>query len=395
MSRRLTVLELRSVRGTGGGPEKTILFGAEQRDRDRFDVLVCYLRDARDDVFGIDARAARLDVDYVEIREAHSFDRRIWPQLKDLVRTRQIDIVHGHDYKTNLLALLLARSCAIVPLTTAHGWTGHSWRERRIYYPMDRRLAAWFPRAIAVSSDIKRQLVDRGADARRVDVILNAIDPDAFRRSADAGAQVRSELGLASGDLLVGAVGRLEPQKRFDLLLDASVDLCRANPHVHLAIVGDGSLRSALQAQIDGLGLGRRLRLLGHRDDIRELHSAFDLFVQASEYEGTPNAVLEAMAMETPLIATDVGGTSEIARPDVDGLIVPAHDVPALARAMTTAVADPAGATRRAASARARVESELSFSRRTRRLEDIYEQIAGARISGPALAPAVGRVPHA
>ncbi len=395
MSERLTILELRSVRGTGGGPEKTILFGAEQRNRDRFDVLVCYLRDARDDVFGIDARAARLDVDYVEIREAHSFDRAIWPQLRDLVRTRRIDIVHGHDYKTNLLALLLGRATGIVPLTTAHGWTGHSWRERRLYYPMDKRIAAWFPRVIAVSSDIKQQLVARGARPDRVDVILNAIDPSAFRRSDAARSRVRAELGLSADDLLIGAVGRLEPQKRFDLLLEASTALCRTHPRVHVAIVGDGSLRATLQTQIETLALGRQLRLLGHRDDIRDLHSAFDLFVQSSEYEGTPNAVLEAMAMETPLVATDVGGTSEIARPDLDGLIVPPHDVPALARAMATAVADDAGARRRVASARVRVETDLSFARRTRRLEDIYEQIAGARAPRAPLSPAVSGAPHA
>src|SRR5690349_9916704 len=114
------VLELRSVRGTGGGPEKTILAGASRADK-RFAVTVCYLRDVRDRVFGIDERARQMPIDYVEIRERHSFDPTIGPALVRLVRDRGVDIVHAHDYKTGALALVLAQVTGIVPLATAHG----------------------------------------------------------------------------------------------------------------------------------------------------------------------------------------------------------------------------------------------------------------------------------
>ncbi|MGC4081723.1 MAG: hypothetical protein QM736_06370 [Vicinamibacterales bacterium] len=97
MSRPIRVLELRSVRGTGGGPEKTILQGAARADRDRFAVTVCYLRDVRDDVFEIDAVAGNLPVDYIEVRERHSFDPGVWGQLRRIIRDRKIDIVHAHD----------------------------------------------------------------------------------------------------------------------------------------------------------------------------------------------------------------------------------------------------------------------------------------------------------
>src|SRR5499427_11031006 len=99
----LRILELRSVRGTGGGPEKTILLGAQRAAR-RFPVTVCYIRDARDHTFGIAERASRLGIDYVEIVEHGSLDRTIWPALRTLVRVRGIDLVHAHDYKTDLLA---------------------------------------------------------------------------------------------------------------------------------------------------------------------------------------------------------------------------------------------------------------------------------------------------
>jgi glycosyltransferase involved in cell wall biosynthesis len=208
MTAPIRVLELRSVRGTGGGPEKTILLGAAQADPSRWHVTVCYIRDARDGVFGIDKRAAGLGVDYTEIRERHSFDVSVWPALRRLIRDRHIDIVHAHDYKTNLLAWLLHRLKGTPVLATAHGWTGHSPRERRVYYPLDKWLLARLPYAVAVSSDIRSELLARGADPSRVEVILNGIDHRAFRRERGREAAAREKLGIAPGEIFVGSVGR-------------------------------------------------------------------------------------------------------------------------------------------------------------------------------------------
>jgi glycosyltransferase involved in cell wall biosynthesis len=333
-----------------------------------------------------------LNVEYVEVRERHSFDHRIWRTLAGLVRDRGIDIIHAHDYKTNLIALLLARRCDVIPLATAHGWTGQTSRERFAYYPADKWLLARFPKVIAVSSEIKQQLVRRGADAARVTVILNAIDPDQFRRRPGRRAGVRAELGYDDRDLVIGAVGRLEPQKRFDLLLEALARLRGRWPALQVAIAGDGSLRAELAARAARLDVADRCAWLGHRDAVGDLHHAFDLFVQSSEYEGTPNAVLEAMAMETPIVATDVGGTRELVGDRVHALLVPPRDPDSLAGAIDAALSDPAAARHRAVAARRRVEMELSFPARTRALESVYEELmqagAGRAGSQPALSGA-------
>lgn len=371
----IRVLELRSVRGTGGGPEKTILLGAARAARADFDVTVCYLRDARDRQFAIDAWARGLGVNYVEVEERHSFDRNVWSGLRALVRERRIQIVHSHDYKTDVLAWLLRRRDGIVPLATAHGWTGHSARERHVYYPLDKRVLARFPRLIAVSSEIKSELVRCGARSDRVDVILNSIDPVAFRRDRRLEAGARAALGLAPEHVVIGSVGRLEPQKRFDVLLECFALLHRDNPQLRLLIVGEGTQRANLERRSAALGLGDACRLLGLRTDVTSLHHAFDLYVQASDYEGTPNAVLEAMALETPIVATDAGGTREIVRHGVDGLIVPTGDAQALSAAMVEALSDSASTRKRVNSARLRVETDLSFSARTDAMERIYRRL--------------------
>ena len=193
--RPLRVRELRSVRGTGGGPEKTILRGATMTDRARAQVTVCYVRDRRDEAFGVTTRPEFTGVDYVEVHERHSFDPSVWPQLRRVVHERAIDIVHAHDYKTNLLALLLGRRTRVIPLSTVHGWTGHSVRERWCYYPADKRVLARFPRLIAVSSDIARELIEHGARPSRVSTILNGIDHRQFRRDPSRVAGARRARG--------------------------------------------------------------------------------------------------------------------------------------------------------------------------------------------------------
>lgn len=375
----IRVLELRSVRGTGGGPEKTILLGAAMADPAEIQVTVCYVRDRRDGVFAIDARADDLGVDYVEVTERHSFDPQVWPQLRALLANRRIDLMHAHDYKTNLLALLLSRATGVPALSTVHGWTGHSARERFCYYPADKRVLARFARLIAVSSDIARELVAHGADPAKVTMILNAIDHRKFRRDPAKVAAARLALGLTPEQTAIGAVGRLEPQKRFDLLLQAFATLHARMPSLRLVIAGDGSLRQALASQRRALGLDDRVILTGHVTDVIPLHHAFDLFVQSSDYEGTPNAVLEAMAMHTPIVATEAGGTAELVRDGEHGRIIRMGSAEHLAAAIQAALHDRDGTAAMAGRARARVEGELSFETRVRRVEAIYKEMIGIR----------------
>jgi glycosyltransferase involved in cell wall biosynthesis len=328
----------------------------------------------------VDEQARRLGVAYVDILERHPFDSAIWTNLRRLIRTHTIDIVHAHEYKSDVLARILAWTDGVIPLATVHGWTGHSFRERRVYYPLDKRVLRGFPHVVAVSGQIRDDLVRSGTRVDRISVVLNGIDAEQFRRDRSHELAARAALGVMPSDLIVGSVGRLEPQKRFDLLIEAFARVsARARPRaVKLLIAGDGSQRASLEALIDRLGIAPSCRLLGHRTDVVGLHHALDLFVQSSDYEGTPNAVLEAMALQTPVVATDVGGTGELLRDHVDGVLVQPGDSDVIAAAIEKVFADPDASARRAASARRRVETDLSFEARSRKVEQIYRNLAAA-----------------
>jgi glycosyltransferase involved in cell wall biosynthesis len=382
----IRILELRSVWGTGGGPEKTILAGAALSDPREFDITVCYLRAAGDDRCDTRTRAKELGLHYVELVERSSVDPAIWPQLQQVVRREGIQIVHAHDYKTDLLAVLLARTEGTVALATAHGWTGHSSRERYVYYPADKRLLRRCDRVVAVSEEIRSELIRHGCRPDRVVTVLNGIDERRFKRNAALRCSARASLGLGDTDLAVGAVGRLEQQKRFDLLLHAFAEARRAMPSLRLFIAGDGSLRDELAALIRTLGLGDFCRLLGHTPDVIQFHHALDLLVQSSDYEGTPNAVLEAMALETPVVATAAGGTAELMTDGVHGHLVPVGDVPALRDGIVAALMRRDETHAQAIAARLRVVSELSFGARNAKIEDIYRELASERAGSSSAA---------
>ena len=216
-----------------------------------------------------------------------------------------------YEYKSNLLALLVAKRQNI-PWPFRRPTAGQDIRCARngSTTPVDRFLLRYFPRVVSVSSEITRHLVGRGVPADRITTISNAIDPDHFQPSNDDRTQIRSSMGIDDDDFVIGTVGRLEPQKRFDILIEAFARFLPTSPKSVLLIAGDGSLRKRLEAQISRLDLGQRCRLLGHVSDVRRLYECMDLFVQSSDYEGTPNVVLEAMAMKVPVIATDAGGNS-------------------------------------------------------------------------------------
>jgi len=377
-ARPIRVLELRSVRGTGGGPEKTILLSAAQHDPATVVVTVCYIRDDRDKRFQIDGRALHLGIDYVEITERHSFDTRIWHPLKRLIRERGIHIIHAHEYKTDLLALLLAWGTGTVPMATVHGWSGDSWREH-LYYYVDKKLLPRFPVVIAVSEPIRQSIIAHGADAARVRRIRNGIDPRVFTRMPGLRASARRAAGVPADAIVIGAVGRLESEKRFDLLLRGAAAL-RPEADPFVVIAGEGSQRNALQALARDLGMADRVKLLGHRNDALDVHHLFDIYAQTSSTEGIPNALLEAMAVGTPVVATNVGGTYELISHRVHGLLIPTGVVEALTAAIRLTLQNPAEAAARVAAARDRIEKELSFAARLASVEAIYAELAGQRV---------------
>lgn len=222
---------------------------------------------------------------------------------------------------------------------------------------------------VSAAESIER---DRVA-VERVIVIPNAVVIDA--EGVVDRSDRRTRLGVQDDHLLVGCVGNLKPEKGHRHLLQAAAALRDQYPSMRYVFVGDGPLRSELADDITRLGLDGVVTLHGAEPDARWIYPALDLLVQASDTEGLPNAILEAAAAGLPIVATDVGGTSEILSPGVDGLLVPRGDATALAEAIGRMADDPGLRTRLGQAARRRA-ADFAPSRLVTATADLYRTLA-------------------
>jgi glycosyltransferase involved in cell wall biosynthesis len=215
----------------------------------------------------------------------------------------------------------------------------------------------------------------------RIDVVPRGRDPGVLGEPGAARRAVaRRRIGAGDADTVVLAIGRHEFQKGFDVLVRAFAIVTGVVPHARLLVAGrKGTATSELTVLVRELGLGERVELLGFRDDAPELLCAADVFVSASRWEGSPGAIIEAMALEVPIVATDIAATREIFESTPYGRVVPPDDPRVLADAIVATLEHPEPEVR--AAARARFLADFTIERVAARMVGFYDR---ARASGPS-----------
>src|SRR5262249_14466161 len=210
----------------------------------------------------------------------------------------------------------------------------------------------------------------------KVRVVPNGIDLERFAPRTPS-ATLRVALRLPPSVPIAVSVGRHVPEKGYRHLIDAAALLERTKPGVHWVLVGDGELRSDLEAQARRLDLAPRMRFTGSRDDVADLLGLADVFVLPSESEGFGRVLVEAMAMARPIVATNVGGIPDIVRDGETGVLVEPANPVALAHAVRGLLDDPAGAARLGAAGRLRAESTFSLGAHVDNVERVYDEVLG------------------
>jgi glycosyltransferase involved in cell wall biosynthesis len=201
------------------------------------------------------------------------------------------------------------------------------------------RLGAEFA---AVSNSGRDELLSTGAVPEAcVQVVRNGVDLCRFRRTEAAVRQrARGALGFVDEHFVIGAVGSLSSVKRHDVLLRAFADAARGSPGIRLLVVGSGPLADELISLAGSLDIADRVVFAGYREDVPELLAATDLYTCTSDYECMSNALLEAMASQLPIIASDAPGNVERVSDGANGMVVPRGSAPDLAKAIRRLVAD-------------------------------------------------------
>ncbi len=362
----ITVLHVIDTLGLGGA-ERFLVNLVRHLNRDRYQPIVAWL--SAEGPFAQDVRAAGIEV--VGIRARGHRDPRAVYRLYRLMRERQVQILHTHLFVDSFYGRLAALWAGVpVRLVTQQ----NAYDDPRLRLPgwqiwANRALVPFTQRFIAVSQAAKRYLVDvEHVPENKIVVLPNAIEPPP-PVSEEAVRRLRAQ--WAKGPLL-GTVARLEPQKGLDTLLEAIALLQSDIENVRCVIVGEGKERERLEVMARALGVADNVLFVGPRRDVPVVLAALDVFVLPSRFEGLSLALLEAMAMGCPVVATAVSGSVEVVRHEETGLLVPPGNALALAEAIKRLLYNPHGARHLGDAGRRWVLRRYTIGPVAREYENIY-----------------------
>jgi len=341
---------------------------------ERFDCSVILFNEGR-----LAEELRKLSLSVMVISEKRHNPLTVAYRLANLFRTVRPDIVHTHKYKDSILATIAAR-CVGVPyvIRVVHGmpepFKGLSNVNMSLYTLVDRLAVSWLvDKIIAVSSDIEQALV-RVYGTARVVCIHNGIDLETVQVRT-ARLDKRKEWRIPDTVALVGTVGRLVPVKGHTVLLEALHILGKSNRPVNLLIVGDGPLRGHLEDEVRRRGLEVVVRFAGHQAESFDFINMMDVFVLPSLHEGIPMVLLEALALQRPVVATRVGGIPEVIQDGQTGLLAEPSDASSLAMLIQQMIEDPSLAVSLGNAGRTRVETEFTARTMAGNTAELYEQV--------------------
>ena len=288
------------------------------------------------------------------------------------------DVVHTHMYRADVIGtkavLAMSRAGGPRPFVVS---TVHSSRVRSVDDRETLRcLTPEIDQLIAVSKSIVAKIADERPGLAPVRLIYNGVDLARYDHQVPNN-ELRDIFGIEPGSQVVGVVARLEPEKGHQTLLDAWPHVLRAVPDAYLMVVGEGSMRDALEQQASANRVAHRVVFTGRRDDIPAVTASFDVAVLPSHREAQGLSILEAMALSRPVVASDVGGIPEMIEDGVTGLLVE-HDHPdKLAAAIVRLLSDRAYAEAIAKAGHDLVHDRFCVELMVRAIEDIYAEGAG------------------
>ncbi|MGI8715000.1 MAG: glycosyltransferase [Solirubrobacteraceae bacterium] len=378
---RARVLTLSLLAGSGyGGAEKLAYEFALRLDSARYASYMCTIRAADPSRSASDSRDARELADGgVRVLGLNQpgpvlLTPRAWGRLYALMKRESIDIVHAHMPRASVPGALLAR-LAGVPVVVSHEH-GSALDGKRLRTFLDREVVARLSTVMIAVSDWDRQnlIAKERIPPEIIRVLPNGISAAGARPAGGAPALERS-----AGTHLIGAVGRLWPEKGYDDLIRAVTLLRDRGYALHCVILGDGPQETELRALIDQLGVGAQVQLLGRRDDVDQIIRELDVAVLCSVREGSPLAILEYMAAGAPIVATAVGGVPELIDNGVHGMLVAAGNPASLAGGIAALLDDRELAARLGAAAQGRRAAEYDLDDLVRRIEMLYQELLERR----------------
>jgi glycosyltransferase involved in cell wall biosynthesis len=366
-----------------GGPERQMLGLAQSLEPDDQTVFLSFAEGGRCRPFLAAARQQGFEA-FGLFNDSPRLSATIREIAGHLERIRP-DVLCCHGYKADLLGRKAARRVGIPVVAVSRGWTGETFWVR-LYEAIDRFFLRWMDQVVCVSNGQAEKVRRCGVRGDKIRVIHNAIDPDRFTEPDTRYQSKLRRLFRQPPTRIIGAAGRLSPEKGFNVLVAAAERALQFDRNVGFILFGEGPCREQLLKQINAAGLGGSFVLSGFRNDLDRFLPFLDAMVLPSFTEGLPNVVLEASAAGIPVIATAVGGTPEAVEDGVSGFLVPPGDPETLAERILDAVSSEERMRDMGLAGRQRVQEHFTFTAQARRYRELIADLRPAP-TNPAVTP--------
>lgn len=385
---------------TFGGSEKVSLNFLQNVDRDKFDIEpIMFLRPWENDNF-FEEKIKRLKFESHSIPVSNSAEGELFRvlrsllELKKIVGKRQYDLMHTHGYMADILGLAAARTSGIPIVSTCHGFI-RGGRKLALYNQLDLIALGFFDKVIAVSDSIRNDWLLNKVRHDRIRVIENSTTfpaslIDTAKNNLDIRDSKRKTAGVEPGEILLGYSGRLSPEKGVVDLISALKLLVESGMSIKLVLLGDGPQRAELEDLVAINMMADRVCFAGFQADVECWLAAFDIFVLPSHSEGTPLALLEAMSLGVPCIATAVGGVPKIVDSGIDGILVPSGSPNEICNAVYSLCAVKEKREIMAGNARQKIALKYNINNWTAKIENEYLEVIQAAVGKPSYAFSAG-----
>jgi len=355
------------------GPGRTILETASLVDRSKINYVIGAFAGSDGNSSALVDAAASRGLPVFAIKEKKSFDLEAMNQILKYIDDHNIHILHTHETRSDLLGLLCAKKKKIRLVTTLHGWIRNNLKSK-ILTQIDIFSLHFFDMIIVVSEKLKNQLLRYRIPERKIFVLRNAILPD--HHIPDSSDQsFKSDFQIAPETALIGNIGRLSPEKGQEDFLKSAIDICRRGHNVKFILVGIGPDQKKLEKLVNEHSLSDAILFAGFRKDMKRVYNSLDLVVQSSYTEGMPNVILECALMQIPVIATDVGGTSEIVLDGQTGSLIPPGNINLLTLKIEEFIKNPSLYENMTIAAKNHVIKNFDFNWRTQKICSFYIEL--------------------
>jgi len=359
-----------------GGAEQQLLELVRGIDKERFQPLVVSLYPGYPG--GVEPEVRQIPgVELICLNRKGKYDFLILNKMLFLLRQRKVDVIQPFLTPATFFGLLPAmiNHTPVKVVTERSGVRLNISRGHKLYQKIEDFFTRFADSVVANSEAGMRLLVNRGINPARIKVIYNGINLERLTPDPNKVAQIRVRMGVPPDGMVVGIMAVLRPAKDHATFLQAAQVISQAMPQTRFAILGDGPLRASLENEAKELGLASHVVFYGLQRDVGSYISAFDVACLSSvDHEGCSNALLEAMALSKPVVATDIGGNRELVDHGKTGLLVPVRSPQALADAILTCLRQPDWARDMGQRARKMVLTRFSLERMVRDYEQLYEQ---------------------